>query len=62
MATTVGQLTIEPLIDGTLYGDPTNLFGRTPNIDLGRHADLLTPTGGWKSPWEGSWYVGMIGR
>ena len=45
MATRVGQLTIEPLIDGTLFGDPASLFGTAPHIDLDRHTDLLTDDG-----------------
>ena len=45
MAARVGRLAIEPLIDGTLFGDPVNLFGTAPDVDLDRHADLLTDEG-----------------
>ncbi len=45
MVTTVGRLTIQPVYDGTLYGDPTALIAGTSPVDWQRHRDLLTSDG-----------------
>jgi glyoxylase-like metal-dependent hydrolase (beta-lactamase superfamily II) len=45
MGTTVGRLTIEPVQDGTLFGDPTTLIAGTSPLDWEPHQELLTSNG-----------------
>jgi glyoxylase-like metal-dependent hydrolase (beta-lactamase superfamily II) len=45
MVTRVGRLTIEPVYDGSLFGDPTALIASTSPLDWQRHRDLLTSQG-----------------
>jgi glyoxylase-like metal-dependent hydrolase (beta-lactamase superfamily II) len=45
MVTTVGRLTIDPVYDGTLFGEPASLIAGANPVDWQRHRDLLTSNG-----------------